>query len=341
MGELLRANTAASRMMTTYTRRGPGQSYLKNVLAERINSLVEHEDLNLEINPLKVYEEMVTQIEADTGGLPPSLPRGVSQEVAANNPDVQAIIRPRITMLMEIADTFLTTIFDSIDTVPYGIRWICKQIRSLTRRKYPEVTEAQICSLIGGFFFLRFLNPAIVTPQAYMLIESKGQHLGQPDQPPKNPRRTLTLIAKILQNLANKPSYSKEQFMIPLNSFVDNHQAMMNQFLNQLCEVGDFYESLEMDQYMALSKRDLSIDITLNELYGTHALFMQHLDTVVSSSVVIFELTSSPLTRDNIFACSSMTLALHPTRSRVARMVPSTCLFTPDGRRRSRICRRR
>lgn len=284
MGELLRANTAASRMMTTYTRRGPGQSYLKNVLAERINSLVEHEDLNLEINPLKVYEEMVTQIEADTGGLPPSLPRGVSQEVAANNPDVQAIIRPRITMLMEIADTFLTTIFDSIDTVPYGIRWICKQIRSLTRRKYPEVTEAQICSLIGGFFFLRFLNPAIVTPQAYMLIESKGQHLGQPDQPPKNPRRTLTLIAKILQNLANKPSYSKEQFMIPLNSFVDNHQAMMNQFLNQLCEVGDFYESLEMDQYMALSKRDLSIDITLNELYGTHALFMHHLDTVVSSA---------------------------------------------------------
>lgn len=41
-------------MMTTYTRRGPGQSYLKSVLADRINSLIEHKDLNLEINPLKV-----------------------------------------------------------------------------------------------------------------------------------------------------------------------------------------------------------------------------------------------------------------------------------------------
>lgn len=40
--------------MTTYTRRGPGQSYLKSVLAERINSLIEHKDLNLEVNPLKV-----------------------------------------------------------------------------------------------------------------------------------------------------------------------------------------------------------------------------------------------------------------------------------------------
>ena len=40
-------------MMTTYTRRGPGQTYLKNVLSERINKLIEHKDLDLEINPLK------------------------------------------------------------------------------------------------------------------------------------------------------------------------------------------------------------------------------------------------------------------------------------------------
>lgn len=53
-GSLLRANTPVSRMMTTYTRRGPGQSYIKGVLSERINSLIEHKDLNLEINPLKV-----------------------------------------------------------------------------------------------------------------------------------------------------------------------------------------------------------------------------------------------------------------------------------------------
>lgn len=43
-------------MMTSYVRRGPGHSYLKGVLAERINSLIEHKDLNLEINPLKVRQ---------------------------------------------------------------------------------------------------------------------------------------------------------------------------------------------------------------------------------------------------------------------------------------------
>ncbi|CCM00087.1 uncharacterized protein FIBRA_02114 [Fibroporia radiculosa] len=270
-GSLLRANTPVSRMMTTYTRRGPGQSYLKSVLAERINSLIEHKDLNLEINPVKVYEQMIIQIEEETGSLPPNLPRGVPPEVASANADVQAIIAPRLTMLMEIANSFLLTIIDSMDTVPYGIRWICKQIRSLTRRKYPDATDYAICSLIGGFFFLRFINPAIVTPQAYMLVEGV---------PAKFPRRTLTLIAKMLQNLANKPSYAKEAYMITLNPFVENNKARINQFLNNLCEVGDFYDTLEMDQYMALSKKDLMINITLNELYNTHSLILQHIEVL-------------------------------------------------------------
>lgn len=55
----------------------------------------------------------------------------------------------------------------------------------LEQRKYPDATDYAICSLIGGFFFLRFINPAIVTPQAYMLVDGV---------PAKFPRRTLTLV---------------------------------------------------------------------------------------------------------------------------------------------------
>ncbi|CAM0140534.1 RasGAP protein [Umbelopsis sp. WA50703] len=268
---LLRANTPVSRMMTTYTRRGPGQSYLKTVLSNSINSLLEHKDLNLQVNPLKVYEEMVNQIEEEGRDLPPDMPRSVTSDAAASNPDVNAIIAPRLTMLMDVANRFLDTIIESLEQVPYGIRWICKQIRSLTKRKYPEATDIAICSLIGGFFFLRFLNPAIVTPQAYMLVDRL---------PGKHPRTTLTLIAKMLQNLANKPSYAKESYMIPTNPFVEKNKQRINQFLNDLCEVGDFYDSLEMDQYMALSKKDIVLNITLNEMYNTHALLTQHIEVL-------------------------------------------------------------
>ena len=34
--------------------------------------------------------------------------------------------------------------------------------------------------------------------------------------------------------------------MMTLNPFVENNKARINKFLNDLCEVGDFYESLEV-----------------------------------------------------------------------------------------------
>jgi hypothetical protein len=33
---------------------------------------------------------------------------------------------------------------------------------------------------------------------------------------------------------------------------------------------------------MALSKKDLQIHITMNELYNTHSLLLQHIETLVS-----------------------------------------------------------
>lgn len=264
---LLRANTPVSRMMTTYTRRGPGQSYLKVVLQDKINQLIEEKDEDLEINPLKVYGRMIEQDQEATGNVPLDLPKGVTAEEAAENRRVQATIAPRLKKLMEIATIFLETIIEGLDETPYGIRWICKQIRSLSKRKYPDAQDQTICTLIGGFFFLRFINPAIVTPRSYMLIDGT---------PAEHPRRTLTLIAKMLQNLANKPSYAKEPYMAKLQPFIHKNKERVNKFMLDLCEVQDFYESLEMDNYVALSKKDLELTISLNEVYATHSLLEKH-----------------------------------------------------------------
>ena len=264
---LLRANTPVSRMMTTYTRRGPGQSYLKVVLQDKINSLIDLKEVNLEINPLKVYGSLIEKHKAETGTIPDYLPKGVTAEQAAEIQEIQDIIEPRVAILMDIATTFLETIIRGLDETPYGIRWICKQIRSLSKRKYPDAQDQTICTLIGGFFFLRFINPAIVTPRSYMLVDGN---------PADHPRRTLTLVAKMLQNLANKPSYSKEPYMAKLQPFVQRNKDRVNKFMLDLCEVQDFYESLEMDNYVALSKKDLELSITLNEVYATHALLEKH-----------------------------------------------------------------
>jgi Ras GTPase-activating-like protein IQGAP2/3 len=55
----------------------------------------------------------------------------------------------------------------------------------------------------------------------------------------------------MLQNLANKPSYAKEAYMITLNPFVENNKSRINQFLNNLCEVVDFYDTLEVSIFIS------------------------------------------------------------------------------------------
>lgn len=150
---LMRANTPASRMMTTYTRRGPGQSYLKQALAGVINRTIQGND-NLELNPIKVgvvpffflplwclahppplhrqvYEQMINDIETETGKC--DLPRTVTMEEAEANPRVQELIRPRILRLRDLSEMFVNELIGSKDKVPYGIRWICKQIRQLAK----------------------------------------------------------------------------------------------------------------------------------------------------------------------------------------------------------------
>jgi Ras GTPase-activating-like protein IQGAP2/3 len=176
---------------------------LKYALSERLSRIRGLVDLDLEINPLKVYEQMRKESEKSNDGEIP-LPLAVTSEDAARNPEVQAIIAPRMKTIMEIAASILSVLINSVDQIPYGIRWICKQIRSLakvfiylTQRKFPNSTEAQKCSLIGGFFMLRFINPAIITPEAYILVEGETK---------KNPRRTLTLV---IVNIIRLPNYFK------------------------------------------------------------------------------------------------------------------------------------
>jgi hypothetical protein len=64
----------------------------------------------------------------------------------------------------------------------------------------------------------------------------------------------------MLQNLANKPSYAKEAYMASLNPFVENNKSRINLFLNNLCEVGDFYETLEVSTASS-QKATLDADI--------------------------------------------------------------------------------
>jgi GTPase-activator protein for Ras-like GTPase len=89
----------------------------------------------------------------------------------------------------------------------------------------PRYSDAKYTA-VGAFIFLRFFCPAIVAPEVEGLVSTT---------PSKEMRRGLTLIAKIIQNLANNVLFgAKEPYMYPLNDFLTQNIYRVTTFLREI-----------------------------------------------------------------------------------------------------------
>ena len=78
--------------------------------------------------------------------------------------------------------------------VPRMDRWSIKFVKCYKRLAARLRRFGKRCLDVGTVLFLRFINPAIVSPYEMGIVEK---------QPPQNIKRGLMLMSKILQNIAN------------------------------------------------------------------------------------------------------------------------------------------
>ncbi|XP_066449351.1 RAS protein activator like-3 [Eleutherodactylus coqui] len=82
--------------------------------------------------------------------------------------------------------------------------------------------------LVSACLFLRFLCPAILSPGLFQLA---------PEHPQPLAARALTLVAKVLQNLANFTRFGeKEDYMSFMNGFLEQHWDEMSVFLQTVTD---------------------------------------------------------------------------------------------------------
>ena len=74
--------------------------------------------------------------------------------------------------------------------------------------------------------FLRFISPAIVTPES-IDIELPKEH-----EP--NMKKGLLVVARVIQNLANNMFFGKQAHMAPLNEFLKSNIVVVTRFLSEL-----------------------------------------------------------------------------------------------------------
>mmetsp|Transcript_23895 Transcript_23895/g.33503 ORF Transcript_23895/g.33503 Transcript_23895/m.33503 type:complete len:260 (-) Transcript_23895:90-869(-) len=127
--------------------------------------------------------------------------------------------------LLEWCNKFLTRIFESVEQAPLEFRQICNALQRRVCLKFPE--SSQLC--VGGFLFLRVFCPAIVAPSGFGVITTAPNATAQ---------RGLTLIAKILQNLANNVNFgSKESFLIWVNPFIQQNLKKCQEYFDSMATI--------------------------------------------------------------------------------------------------------
>lgn len=252
IGTLFRSNSMASRMMSIYSRT-IGMDYIRTLLKPKIESIIASKE-NLEIDTQKIEESAAENS-------PKEAPTPVPAHLIDNN----------ITKLTEHAIDFIQTILAGKTKAPLEFYHISQLLKELVAIKFPSQWKIAIggyiflrlmCPCIFlppddfGCNFVRsrkFSNP-FSSPYS-SILDKKVPILYLPtrifsdftsvcvlfrvhwrremqDSVAPESKRTLVLVSKILQNLANLQPKFVEEIMAPFSNFVTFNLHSVEQYFD-------------------------------------------------------------------------------------------------------------
>jgi hypothetical protein len=133
------------------------------------------------------------------------------------------------TRLIALTTGVWESIVQSANRCPAELRQILKYIQAVAEDRYGDFLRTVAYTSVSGFLFLRFFCPALLNPKLFGLLLDHPQHKAQ---------RTLTLIAKSLQALANLSTFGqKELWMEPMNRFLGSHRQEVKDYIDTVCSV--------------------------------------------------------------------------------------------------------
>ncbi|TPX25460.1 hypothetical protein DIZ76_010915 [Coccidioides immitis] len=131
--------------------------------------------------------------------------------------------------LILLTSSMWKSIANSASRCPAELRHIFRHIRACAEDRYGDFLRSVAYSSVSGFLFLRFFCPAILNPKLFGLLK---------EHPRQRAQRTLTLIAKALQGLANLATFgNKEPWMEPMNKFLLSHRSEFKDFVDSICSI--------------------------------------------------------------------------------------------------------
>uniref|UniRef100_A0A3B3QK89 RAS protein activator like 1 n=1 Tax=Paramormyrops kingsleyae TaxID=1676925 RepID=A0A3B3QK89_9TELE len=232
---LFRSNSLASKAMEQFMK-AVGMLYLHKVLKPVLNRIFE-EKKYVELDPCKIELNRTRRISF----------KGVVSEAE--------VLESSVEVLQGYLLAIMDAIIGSLAQCPIVMRVVFKQLHKRVEEQFPGPEHEDVKYLaIGGFLFLRFVAPAILTPKLFHLRERHAD---------ARTGRTLLLLAKAVQSVGNlglQLGQGKEQWMAPLHPVILSSVGSFRDFLDKLidvdCETGE--ASLSSVLTLTLPPSDMS-----------------------------------------------------------------------------------
>ncbi|XP_072462483.1 ras GTPase-activating-like protein IQGAP2 isoform X2 [Notamacropus eugenii] len=276
--EIVTGNPTVIKMVVSFNRGARGQNSLRQLLAPVVKEIIDDKSLVINTSPVDVYKAWVNQLEMQTGEAS-KLPYDVTTEQALAHPEVKSKLEASVQNLRRVTDKVLDSIFSSLDLIPYGMRYIAKVLKNSLHKKFPDATEDELLKIVGNLLYYRYMNPAIVAPDGFDIIDMTAGGQIHPDQ-----RRNLGSVAKVLQHAAsNKMFEGENDHLSSMNSYLSETYEKFRNFFQEACDVPEPEDQFNVDEYtdMVTVSKPI-IYISTEEIINTHSLLLEHQDAIAS-----------------------------------------------------------
>lgn len=274
--DIVTGNPTVIKMVVSFNRGARGQNTLRQLLAPVVKEIMDDKSLLINTSAVEVYKAWVNQLEMQTGEAS-KLPYDVTTEQALEHPEVVNRLESSIQSLRTVTDKVLVSIFSSLSMMPYGMRYIAKVLKNSLHEKFPDATEDELLKIVGNLLYYRYMNPAIVAPDGFDIIDMTAGGQIHSDQ-----RRNLGCVAKVLQHAASNKLFEGESaHLSSMNTYLSQTYQKFRNFFQTACDVPEPEEKFNIDEYsdmVTLSKP--VIYISIEEIINTHSLLLEHQDAI-------------------------------------------------------------
>uniref|UniRef100_A0A3P8WZ56 IQ motif containing GTPase activating protein 3 n=1 Tax=Cynoglossus semilaevis TaxID=244447 RepID=A0A3P8WZ56_CYNSE len=297
--DVVTGNPVVIKMLVNFYRHAGGDGALRHILAPALQDVLQDSSVSIKTDPVEVYKTWINQSESRTG-LKSCLPYDVSAEEALSHPEVQRRVDIAIINLKNMTERVFKAIISNLSKLPYGLRYTAKVLRDALKAKFPRAREDELYKIVGNLVYYRYMNPAVVAPDGFDVLERSAGSALQPDV-----RHLLGTIARMLQHAAaNKHFHGDGGHIRALNEYISQMHGKFRRFLVSVCDVPEPDERFSMDEFSELLNVTRPvIYVSVSELINTHKLLLEHQETLCPDSsdplrLLLQDLGSVPTLQD-------------------------------------------